>query len=89
MRVTTKGQVTIPQEVREKLGIFPGTEVDFIVQGDSAALIKAKKKNGKTSRGQRIVARAAGSGTANLDLTTDQIMAWTRGWDDDNDTDRQ
>ena len=30
MRVTTKGQVTIPQHVREKLGITPATEIDFI-----------------------------------------------------------
>jgi AbrB family looped-hinge helix DNA binding protein len=89
MRVTTKGQVTIPQEVREKLGIFPGTEVDFIVQGDSVALVKAKSKNGKGSRGRLLVDRLAGSGNANLDLTTDQIMAWTRGWDDADDPDRQ
>ena len=30
MRVTTKGQVTIPQNIREKLGITPTTEVDFV-----------------------------------------------------------
>ena len=30
MRVTTKGQVTIPQHIREKLGITPATEVDFV-----------------------------------------------------------
>ena len=88
MRVTTKGQVTIPQEVREKLGIFPGTEVDFIVKGDSARIVK-KKDSGKMTRGERIVARAVGKGTANLDLTTDQIMAWTRGWDDEDNPDRQ
>lgn len=89
MRVTTKGQVTIPQEVREKLGIFPGTEVDFIVRGDSARIVKAKKDSGKMTRGERIATRAVGKGTANLDLTTDQIMAWTRGWDDEDDPDRQ
>lgn len=83
MRVTTKGQVTIPQEVRKKLGIFPGTEVEFIVRGDSAKLVKAKSKIGKRSRGEEIVARIVGKGTANLDLTTDQIMALTRGWGED------
>jgi AbrB family looped-hinge helix DNA binding protein len=30
MRVTTKGQVTIPQRIREKFGITPDSEVDFI-----------------------------------------------------------
>jgi len=83
MRVTTKGQVTIPQAVREKLGIFPGTEVEFVVRGDSVKLVKAKSKNGKRSRGEEIVARLVGKGTANLDLTTDQIMALTRGWGED------
>jgi AbrB family looped-hinge helix DNA binding protein len=83
MRVTSKGQVTIPQDVREKLGIFPGTEVDFVVRGDSAKLVKAKRKNGTMTRGERIVALAAGKGSVNRDLTTDQIMAITRGWGED------
>ena len=83
MRVTTKGQVTIPIEVREKLGIFPGTEVAFVVRGNSARLVKGKKKKGAMSRGERIVANAVGKGTANLDLSTDQIMALTRGWGED------
>lgn len=83
MRVTTKGQVTIPQEVREKLGIFPGTEVDFVIRGDSAKLVKAKSKNGKPSRGEKIVDRIRGKGSVNLDLTTDQLMALTRGWGED------
>jgi AbrB family looped-hinge helix DNA binding protein len=34
MRITTKGQVTIPQEIREELGLLPNTEVTFeIVDG--------------------------------------------------------
>ena len=85
MRVTTKGQVTIPQEVREKLGILPGTEVEFIVRGDSARIVKAKGRNNNLTRGERIVRRAVGKGTANTDLTTDQILAWTRAWEDDPD----
>lgn len=87
MRVTTKGQVTIPQEVRERLGILPGTEVDFVISGDSARLVKTSPKNGRATRGERIVDRIRGKGTANLNLTTDQIMALTRGWGED-DPDR-
>ncbi len=87
MRVTTKGQVTIPQYVREKLGIFPGTEVDFIVRGDYARIVKAKRKTNMLTRGERIAARGAGKGTVNTELTTDQILAWTRGWEED-DPDR-
>jgi AbrB family looped-hinge helix DNA binding protein len=41
MRVTSKGQVTIPVEVRERAGLLPGTEVAFEVDGDSVRLVKA------------------------------------------------
>jgi len=88
MRVTSKGQVTIPIALREKFGIFPDTEVEFGERGNKITIEKAKPRKGKLTRGERIVARAAGSATANLDLTTDQIMAWTRGWDDIDDPDR-
>lgn len=87
MRVTTKGQVTIPQDVREQLGILPGTEVEIYVRGNHAQIVKAGKKSGKVTRGERIAAQAAGKGTANVDLTTDQILELTRGWEG-NDPDR-
>lgn len=83
MKLTAKGQVTVPQHVRELLGLFPGTEIDFVVEGKTAHIKKVVRKNGEMSRGERIVARITGSGTANLDLTTDQIMALTRGWGED------
>ena len=79
MRVTSKGQVTIPIEIREKLGIFANTEVEFAVRGNTATLRKAPPKNGKRTRGEEIVARLTGAGTANRDLTTDQILALMRG----------
>ena len=75
MRVTSKGQVTIPIAVREKLGILPHTEVAFEVHGNAARLIKvsAKKAGG---RGAAIVDRLRKTGT--IAMTTDQIMALTR-----------
>lgn len=87
MRVTTKGQVTIPIEVREKLGILPGTEVEISVSADFAKIVKAKNKKGKKTRGQLLIERATGKGTANTHLTTDEIMALTRDWGED-DIDR-
>ena len=84
MRVTSKGQVTIPIALREQAKIFPETEVEFGINGDEITIRKAKPKKGRLSRGERIVARAlANKGTVNLDLTTDQIMALTRGWGED------
>jgi AbrB family looped-hinge helix DNA binding protein len=40
MRVTTKGQVTIPQHIREKLSITPATEVDFVEEKGRVFLVK-------------------------------------------------
>ncbi|HMM80471.1 MAG TPA: AbrB/MazE/SpoVT family DNA-binding domain-containing protein [Pyrinomonadaceae bacterium] len=86
MRVTSKGQVTIPIEVRTKLGIRPGTEVDFVIKGDYARLVKAKRKPGERTRGEEIVAHLKGRGTGTM--TTDQIMRLMRGWGDEDDIDR-
>lgn len=83
MRVTSKGQVTIPIAIREKAGIFPDTEVDFGLDGDTVTIKKAASNGRRRSRGEEIVLRARGTGSVNLDLTTDQIMALTRGWDED------
>lgn len=72
MRVTTKGQVTIPQNIREKLGIFPATEIDFIEEQGRVYLVKIKG-NTKTQRFKKL------RGVATVKMTTDQIMALTRG----------
>lgn len=74
MRVTSKGQVTIPVEVREKAGLLPNTEVEFAVRGNVVVLRKAAKT---TRRGRRLIALMQGKG--NKRMTTDQIMALTRG----------
>jgi len=75
MRITTKGQVTIPIEVRERLGLLPDTEVQFRVRGNVAILEKVSGK--RTHRGSDVVERLRGKGT--VKLTTDQILALTRG----------
>ena len=74
VRVTTKGQVTIPLEIRERLSIHPGTEVEFTVEGNVVKLVPAK---GSHVRGRRIVERLRGRATVRM--TTDEIMALTRG----------
>ena len=76
MRVTSKGQVTIPVEIREKTGLLPGAEVDFELDGEGVRIVRAKAPRGET-RGQRAVRLLRGSGTVRM--TTDEIMALTRG----------
>jgi AbrB family looped-hinge helix DNA binding protein len=73
MRVTTKGQVTIPQEIRDRLGIQPGAEVDFEVRGDNVRMKLAKRAQ---NRGRRLIEHLKGRGT--VKMTTDEIMALTR-----------
>lgn len=74
MKLTSKGQVTIPLGIRTRLGLLPNTEVEFDVVGDSVRIRKAKKQ----SRGRAIVEHLRGSATR-PGLTTDEIMALTRG----------
>ena len=74
MRITSKGQVTIPIEVREKLGFLPETEVQFEIEGNT---VRLKKVEARSNRGRRLIARMRGRGT--VKMTTDQIMALTRG----------
>ncbi|MEA3487211.1 MAG: AbrB/MazE/SpoVT family DNA-binding domain-containing protein [Thermodesulfobacteriota bacterium] len=73
MRVTTKGQVTIPQHIREKLGITPAVEVEFIEEKDRIYLIKGRERNIQTRKFKSL------RGIANVTMTTDEIMALTRG----------
>jgi antitoxin PrlF len=76
MRITTKGQVTIPQEIREQLGLLPNTEVTFEVVEGEARLRKAHPA--KLSRGDGVIARLRGVRPSNK-LSTDEILAMMRG----------
>lgn len=77
MRITSKGQVTIPQHIREQTGLLPDTEVAFeVVRG--RVILKPLGK--RTSPGQRAVSRLRGS-LRPLKRSTDQLMALTRGED--------
>jgi len=72
MRVTTKGQVTIPQHIREKLGITPATEVDFIEEKGRIFLVKRKEEKAAIRKFAKL------RGLATVKMTTDEIMALTR-----------
>ena len=75
MRITSKGQVTIPVEIRERAGLLPHTEVEFEFDGKSVRIMRAKARN-KESRGARVVAHLRGRG--DVAMSTDTIMALTR-----------
>jgi antitoxin PrlF len=70
MRVTQKGQVTIPLEVRRALGIRPGSEVGFDLDDQGARLVVDR------DRAAEEIERMRGAG--DVELTTDEILALTR-----------
>jgi AbrB family looped-hinge helix DNA binding protein len=72
MRVTTKGQVTIPQEIREKFNITSAVEIDFIEEKDRIYLVKRKIQAKSPHKFNRL------RGVATVKMTTDEIMALTR-----------
>lgn len=74
MRITSKGQVTIPQEIRESMGLLPDTEVEFIIKGNTVQIVKSPRGE---SRGARLVRRMRGQ--AKGGMSTDEIMKLTRG----------
>ncbi|NWG04569.1 MAG: AbrB/MazE/SpoVT family DNA-binding domain-containing protein [Syntrophaceae bacterium] len=74
MKITSKGQVTIPFEVREKMGFFPDTEVEFIISGNNVLL---KKVRAPSKRSQNMITLMQGKAT--VKMTTDEITALTRG----------
>lgn len=77
MRITTKGQVTIPQEVRDFAGFQPGTEVEFVIGDDGVVRVMAAGCEAHPEA--RLKAAIAGlRGIASSGLNTDEIMALTR-----------
>ncbi len=77
MKITSKGQVTIPIGIREKLGLLPNSEVEFEIVGNAVRIRKVRKTKGAGRRGKSLVARLRGKGSVRL--TTDEILALTRG----------
>ena len=74
MKITSKGQVTIPLAVRQAFGLLPDCEVDFEIKGNRVFLRKSARR---MSRGEQVVRRLRGRGTVRM--TTREIMALTRG----------
>jgi len=76
MRITSKGQVTIPAEIRERAGLMPHTEVEFDFDGKVVRITPAAKRS-KDGRGARLIAHLRGRG--DVAMSTEDIMALTRG----------
>jgi AbrB family looped-hinge helix DNA binding protein len=71
--VTSKGQVTIPKQVRDLLGIGPGSVIDFERGPDGRIVLVKVGKKARPNRFARL------RGHAGKGPSTDEIMAMTRG----------
>lgn len=74
MRITSKGQVTIPVKIRKKAGLRPNTEVVFAISRGGGVILKKATTTGH--RGHRLIEVMRGRATSGM--STDRIMALTR-----------
>lgn len=74
-KMTSKGQVTIPKRVRDYLGLKPGVEVEFALGANGRVeLLPPAPIQTPASRFDAL------AGSAGPGMTTDEVMALTRGW---------
>jgi AbrB family looped-hinge helix DNA binding protein len=79
MRITSKGQVTIPADIRERAGLLPNTEVEFDYDGKTVTIARAKKSK-KPGRGEALVAHLRRHPPKHFrGMNTDEIMKLLRG----------
>lgn len=74
MKLNSKGQVTIPAELRRRHGFVEGDEIDVV---DEGGVLRIVHTNSASSRGDRIVSRLRGRATTNR--STDELMDLLRG----------
>ncbi len=70
-RITSKGLITIPQDIRNKFGFLPGMEVDIIAEGNKALIVKSRREN-------RFI-RWLGKGKQRTKKDVDQMIDGIRG----------
>jgi antitoxin PrlF len=78
VKITSKGQVTIPKGIRDEFGFLPGTEVEFV---EDEGEIRIRKVAGGSNRGREIVEHLRRAGGGKYKLSTEEIMRMTRGED--------
>ena len=81
MRITSKGQVTIPQEIRERLVLLPNTDVEFSIERGAAVL---RPKRGAPTRAQRLVSHLRAHGSR-MRVSSRELLALLRDEPDEID----
>jgi AbrB family looped-hinge helix DNA binding protein len=80
MRITSKGQVTVPKHIRDRLGIAPGDNVGFREEGQTV-ILESENRHGEENRGRRLVRhlQEMGRKAKRVPMTTEEVMELTRG----------
>lgn len=83
VRITSKGQVTIPVAIRERAGLLPNTEVEFVWNGNGQVVLERARTRGKRkTRGALLVEQLREFGRRHpIKMTTEEIMSLMRGED--------
>jgi AbrB family looped-hinge helix DNA binding protein len=81
MRVTSKGQVTIPRDLRELAGIEPNSEVIFGIEGGVVTIMPKNSNHSEAERARlnqfiSTIDRLGGTGDQSVDA--DALMRLTR-----------
>ncbi|HET6632328.1 MAG TPA: AbrB/MazE/SpoVT family DNA-binding domain-containing protein [Rhodanobacteraceae bacterium] len=79
MKITSKGQVTIPQAVRERAGLHPHSEVEFEVKANGEVIIRPVAHATSPIRAAFEQVRGSATARAFKDMDTDQFMRFLRG----------
>ncbi|WP_342362417.1 AbrB/MazE/SpoVT family DNA-binding domain-containing protein [Terrarubrum flagellatum] len=81
MRITSKGQVTIPIAVRERLGLKPGGEIEFAIDSDGARIVPLNSTAAAARARAKRIAKRMQKLTPRGGLSTDELMKLMRGDD--------
>ncbi len=79
MKITSKGQVTIPQAVREQAGLHPNSEVEFEVRPNGEVVLRRVQPKASPVRAAFQAARGSATAAQFKGMGTDEFMRFLRG----------
>jgi len=72
-KITSKGQITIPQAIRNKFGFIPGMDVEIIVDGSKALIVKSRDED----KFMKWLGRGKKQSKTSMDRMVDQLRGRT------------
>ncbi len=79
MRITSKGQVTIPRHIRERAGLHPLSEVEFEILDNGDVLIRPAARDTSPLRAALQRVRGSANAAEFKGMDTDTFMRFLRG----------